>query len=323
VVIRFHSRRVLPILIFIPAEKKERENRDKEERLRAAKEEAERIAAEKKKKKPIRYPTEDLDVRLTEKDKKAGMKVKRPVPSLVALPFNDTFGTFEAFLMAWNFLIAYGYAPNFFSASSPLTILSNPLHLSTFNLDEFEHAIRHSIPDTHCPLLAEVHATLIYNLRTVPFQRHSALLSLLRLKDEIEDSGQEDEAILGVSIDDLSGAMADVGNNWERVPLRHNEGREGWEDALVGCLKDVRDFSSLLVHLCDSFLACYSAELPSSKRDSHTPSFCPGGCRIFVEFKFLPSNDTCRAKPQRCCIARGSVCCSALSRSDRYSLVYV
>lgn len=90
------------------AEKRERDAQEQAEKQRLAKEEAERIAAEKKKKKPVRYPTEDLDVRIGDKDKKAGMKVKRPVPSQVALPFNDTPGTFEAFLMAWNFLVVYG-----------------------------------------------------------------------------------------------------------------------------------------------------------------------------------------------------------------------
>lgn len=115
-------------------------------------------------------------------------------------------------------------------------IFSNPLHLATFTLDEFEHAIRHSLVDIPCTLLAEVHSTLIYNLRTVPFHRHSALVSLLNLK---EDS-QQDSLVFGVTIDELTSAMADVGNNWERVPLRHHEKRQGWEDALVGCLKDVR-----------------------------------------------------------------------------------
>ncbi|THU94815.1 chromatin remodeling complex protein [Dendrothele bispora CBS 962.96] len=206
----------------LAAEKREREAQEKLEKQREALEEAERIAAEKKKKKPIRYPTEDLDVRITDKDKKAGMKVKRPVPSRVAIPFNDTPGTFEAFLMAWNFLIVYG----------------QPLHLSTFTLDEFEHAVRHSVTDLPCTLLAEVHSTLIYNLRTVPFQRHSAVLSLLRLKEDLEEDGKDDAPMLGITIEDLTAAMADVGNNWERVPLRASEGREGWEDALLGCLKD-------------------------------------------------------------------------------------
>jgi bromodomain adjacent to zinc finger domain protein 1A len=96
------------MLIISSAEKKEREAREKAEKQRLAKEEAERIAAEKKKKKPVRYPTEDLDVRITDKDKKAGMKLQRVLPSRASLPFNDTPGTFEAFLMAWNFLVVYG-----------------------------------------------------------------------------------------------------------------------------------------------------------------------------------------------------------------------
>jgi bromodomain adjacent to zinc finger domain protein 1A len=56
----------------------------------------------------------------------------------------------------------------------------------------------------------------------------------MELKDE---EGDEEE--MGVTIEQLIQAMADVGNNWERAPLRHNEGREGWEESLVGCLKDV------------------------------------------------------------------------------------
>jgi hypothetical protein len=90
------------------AEKREREAREKAEKQKQAKEEAERLAAEKKKKKPIRYPTEDLDIRMADRDKKAGMKVKRPVASRHALPFNSTPGAFESFLMGWNFLVVYG-----------------------------------------------------------------------------------------------------------------------------------------------------------------------------------------------------------------------
>ncbi|KAF9478043.1 chromatin remodeling complex protein [Pholiota conissans] len=204
------------------AEKREREAHEKAEKQRLAKEEAERIAAEKKKKKPVRYPTEDLDIRISDKDKKAGLRLTRPLANKACLPFNDVPGAFEAFLMTWNFLVVYG----------------TPLHLSTFSLDEFEGALRHSAVDQPCPLLAEVHSTLIYNLRTVSFVRHSALLSLLKQKEDLEDNGQPDISILGISTDELVAAMADVGNNWERVPLRHGEGREGWEDALVGCLKD-------------------------------------------------------------------------------------
>ncbi len=105
-------------------------------------------------------------------------------------------------------------------------------------MDEFEQALRHSLVEPACNLIAEIHSTLIYNLRTVPFTRHSAVLSLL---DQRTDLGGEDE-VLGVSLDDLTSAVADVGNNWERAPLRHAEGREGWEESLIGCLKDVSTF---------------------------------------------------------------------------------
>ena len=73
------------------------------------KEEKERLAAEKAKKKPIRYPTEDLDVVIGDREKRAGMKLKRPVPSRVAMPFGHDSATNELFLMAWNFLNVYGY----------------------------------------------------------------------------------------------------------------------------------------------------------------------------------------------------------------------
>lgn len=90
------------------SETREREAREKVERQQKAKEEAERLAAERKKKKPIRYPTEDLDVRISDKEKKAGIKVKKPTSSRAHLPFGEDQAIFESFLMAWNFLVVYG-----------------------------------------------------------------------------------------------------------------------------------------------------------------------------------------------------------------------
>ncbi|KAI0274694.1 ATP-utilizing chromatin assembly and remodelling N-terminal-domain-containing protein [Gloeopeniophorella convolvens] len=222
-----------------------------------AKAEAERQAADKKKKKPIRYPTEDLDVTLSEKEKKAGTKLRRPTPSRTTLPFNNSEGTFEAFLMTWNFLVVYG----------------QPLHLSTFTLDDFEHAIRHSLVEPPCQLIAELHSSLIYNLRTVTFQRHSAVMSLMAIADN-------DEADMGVTIEELTTTMADIGNNWERTPLRHGEGREGWEESLVGCLKDhatLASFPTLRQVLTRLLFAPessseHSASSPMSRASSPTPS---------------------------------------------------
>jgi bromodomain adjacent to zinc finger domain protein 1A len=110
------------------------------------------------------------------------------------------------------------------------------LHISTFTLDEFEHALRHTVAELPCAILSEVHSVLIYNLRTVSFTKHSAIISM-QYEDEEADMPIE---TMGVSTGMLASALGEVGNNWERVPLRHSEGRVGWEDALIGCLKDVR-----------------------------------------------------------------------------------
>lgn len=103
--------------------------------------------------------------------------------------------------------------------------------------------MRHPHYDPPCPLLAEVHSTLIYNLRTVPFVRHSAVLSLMREKERLQEEGIDPESssqhVYGISLEELIEAIVEVGNNWERVPLRLAETRDGWEDAMMGCLKDV------------------------------------------------------------------------------------
>ena len=49
----------------------------------------------------------------------------------------------------------------------------------------------------------------------------------MSLMSDSED-GDDD---LGITTEELTTAMADIGNNWERTPLRHVEGREGWEEA--------------------------------------------------------------------------------------------
>ncbi|KAI8995548.1 chromatin remodeling complex protein [Trametes punicea] len=243
------------------AEQREREAREKAEQAQKAKEESERLAAEKKKKKPIRYPTEDLDVVLGDKEKKAGMKVKRPVPSKLAMPFGEDQETNSAFLMSWNFIVVYG----------------QPLHISPFTMDDFEAALRHSMVDPPCQLLAEIHATLIYNLRTVSFNRHSAVMSLVDYKQE-----HGDNEVSGVTIEQLTAAMADVGNNWERAPLRHSEGRDGWEESLVGCLKDhanLENFPRLREVLTRLLFAPDSAPEPSGST-APSPSTSPAPLRL-------------------------------------------
>lgn len=143
---------------------------------------------------------------------------------------------------------------------------SQPLHLSTFTLDELEHAIRHTLAEPPCQLIAEIHSSLIYNLRTVTFQRHSAVMSLMSASEDGEDD-------LGITIEELTTAMADLGNNWERTPLRHGEGREGWEESLVGCLKDV--CLLLLARMSSNFLlACNFSKLSDPAPSLDPSPFC-------------------------------------------------
>ena len=192
---------------------------------------------EKKKTRPLRYPAEDMDVVLPERDKKAGAKVQRPVPSR-ELPFRDLPGVFESFLMIWNYLNVYGCV-DYLSVRAWLFIdilrLRIPLHLSTFTLDEFEAALRHNTSDPPCVLIAEIHATLIYNLRTVPFTRRTAIDSIAATKPYFVPRPH-----VAWHLAPVASSMREVGTNWERVPLRAAEGREMWAEAVVGCLTDVR-----------------------------------------------------------------------------------
>ena len=101
-----------------------------------AKELAERLAEEEKaKKKAIRYPTEDLVVTLSDRDKKAGMKLSKPAPSRSSenIPFNETKGVFDAFLAVWNFLICFGYVTNIHADVGCIDDLHRADNLYTFH----------------------------------------------------------------------------------------------------------------------------------------------------------------------------------------------
>ena len=135
------------------------------------------------------------------------------------------------------------------------------MHLSSFTLDDYEHALRHSLADPPCNLLAEIHSVLIYNLRTVPFERLAGVSSLKALQERNRQAEIEDGKDGVPSIDDLLVVMSTTGNNWERVPLKHSDSRSGWQEALVGCLKDVcslYEASISIAHFLTNFtVACH------------------------------------------------------------------
>lgn len=84
--------------------------------------------------------------------------------------------------------------------------------------------------------MAEVHTCLAYNIRQVTGQRNTASSSLY---ETYQSSIQVDgESVL--PIEELLTALSARGGNWERSPLRNTPNRDGWQDAVIGLIKDVR-----------------------------------------------------------------------------------
>jgi hypothetical protein len=83
--------------------------------------------------------------------------------------------------------------------------------------------------------MAEIHTCLAYNIRQVPGQRNTASTSLYEASHEHD--GLDDG--LKTTTEELLNALATRGGNWERAPLRNTPDREGWQDAIIGLLKDV------------------------------------------------------------------------------------
>ena len=112
---------------------------------------------------------------------------------------------------------------------------SQPLHLSFFTLDDFEHALRHTLAVPRCSLLAEVHTALINCLRSLSSApgRDTFIASLRETVDmgnPETSEGQPDIELLEV-VCRGEGTKNDV--------LKVANGREGWESALVGYILEV------------------------------------------------------------------------------------
>ncbi|EIW71309.1 hypothetical protein TREMEDRAFT_27184 [Tremella mesenterica DSM 1558] len=133
------------------AEVEEEKEKPKTKKQRLAeekklKEEAAALEEENKRKKPVKYPAEDLLVEYSgDRDAAAGRIEARPAPGRT-LPFGDQF---ERFLMTWSFL----------------NVMGKPLGISPFPLDDFEQSLYHNDPWTSpAPLMTEIHAVLLNSL---------------------------------------------------------------------------------------------------------------------------------------------------------------
>ncbi|KAG9100533.1 hypothetical protein FRC06_004038 [Ceratobasidium sp. 370] len=219
-----------------------------------------------------RYPIEDLDVVLTDRDRKAGRLEVRP-PLSRDVPFAEWGpGACEKFLAVWFVL----------------TTFSKPLQLSFFTMDEFEQALNHVYtPPSHSrlprpvPMVAEVHAALLTHIRDRAEKpgtstRQEALTSLRAQDNRVNElpvdhlswdeaekvqnefdrtqyvrtSGAEEDMqahvwrtklggikVQEVVIEDIfyevqGGRAAD----WRNTGMGGMDERTGWEEVLLGCL---------------------------------------------------------------------------------------
>ncbi|CAO1613341.1 unnamed protein product [Sympodiomycopsis kandeliae] len=130
-------------------------NQQKKRKMKAEAESTEALSTsivkqeEKDKKKPIKFPIEDLEVDpVSERELKARIageqprRRDRPPPST---ELGMEASILEPLLVSYHFLQAFGKA----------------LVLSPFTLDEFEGALKHNTNDPPCTLIAEIFASLI------------------------------------------------------------------------------------------------------------------------------------------------------------------
>jgi hypothetical protein len=119
-----------------PEEKAAKAKDEETARVKRERDESNRQALTGSKRPVARWPIEDLEVVLTEKEKASGKPIVRPTPHRTA-----EFAApevFEAFLMAWNFVTTYGYVPVVFflntgthsGVGTPLTYHPFPSTLS-------------------------------------------------------------------------------------------------------------------------------------------------------------------------------------------------
>ncbi|CAG7851525.1 SubName: Full=Related to ITC1-subunit of Isw2 chromatin remodelling complex {ECO:0000313/EMBL:CCA67434.1} [Serendipita indica DSM 11827] len=185
-----------------------------EEAARAKKErdEMQRQALTGCKRAVSRWPVEDLDVILTEKEKASGKPVVRPLPHRTSEFAAPEY--FESFLMAWNFITTYGHAFN----------------VSPFSLDTLEAALHHS-SDEPCFLIDCLHTGIISSCRSVAAAITKAQIGVTSLSNEYGDEMETDDT---VDIRTLCSALIAFGSGWEKKAVNHDT----WCNALVSILKE-------------------------------------------------------------------------------------
>lgn len=246
--------------------KKRRTKAEKEADAANIKEEEE--AKPKEKKKPIKFPIEDLEVDpVTPRELKAKItgeeprRMDRPQPSK---EIGVAKAIFEPLMVTYHFLQAFG----------------KPLMLSPFTLDDYQAALQFASAD-YCPLMSEIHATLINIVvrdgsgapaavsaastsKAVAANGSAPRKGLRSQAVEEEEPEEEEEEESGDELDSRAGtpeedeaseagdeageedsaeptseivsAATTFGKGWNKRTLKADDRRAGWENALLGLL---------------------------------------------------------------------------------------
>ncbi|KAG8835079.1 hypothetical protein FRC17_005432 [Serendipita sp. 399] len=181
-------------------------------------------------KRPVaRWPIEDLDVTITEKEKASGKPPVRPLPHRTTEFAAPEF--FEQFLMTWNFITTYGHAFN----------------VSPFPLDMLEAALHH-VSAEPCFLIDCLHTGIISSCRSVSAAITKNQVGVTSLINEYSDEMETDDA---VGLQQLVQSLTAFGSGWEKKAVNH----ETWCNALVSILKEhatvqtMPTMRSVLAHL--------------------------------------------------------------------------
>ncbi|RXK37512.1 hypothetical protein M231_05233 [Tremella mesenterica] len=235
------------------AEVEEEKEKPKTKKQRLAeekklKEEAAALEEENKRKKPVKYPAEDLLVEYSgDRDAAAGRIEARPAPGRT-LPFGDQF---ERFLMTWSFL----------------NVMGKPLGISPFPLDDFEQSLYHNDPWTSpAPLMTEIHAVLLNSLIR-DLAAGSPPVRPLAACGITKESSDEDywEGTRGATTETLRPIAIPLSQSWSTRELSTRDGRKGWELTLIGCLWERASLDTLPDYL-DNILHLTFEDKPAPTR---------------------------------------------------------
>ena len=121
--------------------------------------------------------------------------------------------------------------------SSCAVLLSKPLALSPFTLDDYEQALYHNDPWTSpARLVTEIHATLLNTLIADQASGNEAVKPLILTGRTDEDDTDYWEGKNGATAELLRPAATVYAESWKSKELNVKDNRKGWEGALVGCL---------------------------------------------------------------------------------------